>query len=326
MDLPTGPPQHYSCVYGERSPLQETFDSQLNQRSQRPRPADIIHEYPADNPNKQESLLSDAKTPKLIKRSSRFGLTGFFGKSNTNLVETQRGKLDTQWEASEPGQNGVTKTPGIPNTTWPASSSLEISALPEMEGPAVPLRQRSSRAGLRTKPSFKRDNKIGRSNPWSPPPLFQVYPQAVKHATLRVPSLSAEYILRLSSEKDASTTQKSESYTSSTNTAKAPKEKKARRSRISDVLAKAAWVDKVFVVVTSGYILQYAGDGLYDRLPEKIMPLSRDSAAFASDAISGKPYVLQISQVSDDEGTLDTEASRSLFKKLGLRIESKRST
>ncbi|KAK0507572.1 hypothetical protein JMJ35_010095 [Cladonia borealis] len=326
MDLPTGPSQQYSSVHGERSPLQETFDSQSYQRSQRPRPADIIHEYPADNRNKQDSLLSDAKTPKLNKRSSRFGLTGFFGKSKTNLVETQRGNLDTQWEASEPAQSGVTKTPGIPNKTWPASSSLEISALPEMEGPAAPLRQRSSRAGLRTRPSFKRDNNVGRSIPWSPPPLFQVYPQAVKHATLRVPSLSAEYILRLSSEKDTSTSQKSESYASSTNTAKAPKEKKARRSRISDVLAKAAWVDKVFVVVTSGYILQYAGNGLYDRLPEKIMPLSKDSAAFASDAIPGKPYVLQISQVSDDEGTLDTEASRSLFKKLGLRIESKRST
>ena len=326
MELSTGPPQQYSSVHGERSPLQETFESQSHQRSQRPRPADIIHDYSADNRNKHESLLSDAKIPKLNKRSSRFGLTGFFGKSKTNLIEDQREKLDTQWEASEPAQSGVTKTPGISSTTGRASTSLEISALPEMEGPATSLRQRSSRAGLRSKSSFKRENNVGKSIPWSPPPLFQVYPQAVKHATLRVPSLSAETILRLSSEKDTSTSQKSESYASSPNTAKPQKEKKPRRPRISDVLAKTAWVDKVFVVVTSGYVLQYAGDGLYDRLPEKIMPLSKDSAAFASDAIPGKPYVLQISQVSDDEGTLDTEASRSLFKKLGIRIESKRST
>ena len=326
MDLATGPPQQYSSVHGERSPLQETFDSQSYQRFQRPRPADIIHDYSANPRNKHVSLLSDAKAPKLNKRSSRFGLTGFFGKSKTNLVENQLGNLDTQWEASELAQSGVTETVGISSTTGRASTSLEISALPEMEGPAAPLRQRSSRAGLRSKSSFKRENNVGRSIPWSPPPLFQAYPQAVKHATLRVPSLSAEYILRLSSEKDTSTSQKSESYTSSTNTAKPQKEKKSRRSRISDVLAKAAWVDKVFVVVTSGYVLQYAGDGLYDRLPEKIMPLSKDSAAFASDAIPGKPYVLQISQVSDDEGTLDTDASRSLFKKLGIRIESKYST
>ena len=326
MDLSTGLPQQYSSIHGERSPLQETFESQSNQRSQRPRPADIVHEYPPDNRTKHEPLLADANLPKLNKRSSRFGLTGFFGKSKLNLVENQRGNLDTQWEASEPAQSSVTKTPGISSTTGPASTSLKISALPEMEDPAALLRQRSSKAGLRTKPSFKRDNNVGKSIPWSPPPLFQVYPQAVKHATLRVPSLSAEYILRLSSEKDTSTSQKSESYASSTNTAKPHKEKKARRPKISDVLAKAAWVDKVFVVVTSGYVLQYAGDGLYDRLPEKIMPLSKDSAAFASDAIPGKPYVLQISQVSDDEGTLDTEPSRSLFKKLGIRIESRSST
>ncbi len=326
MDLSTGPLQKHSSIHGERSPLQETFDSQSYQRSQRPRPADIIHEDSANNRNKHVSLHSDFKTPKLNKRSSRFGLTGFFGKSKTNLVENQPGSLGTQWEASEPAQSGVTKTPGISSTTGRASTSLEISALPEIEGPAAPLRERSSRAGLRSKSSFKRENNVGKSIPWSPPPLFQVYPQAVKHATLRVPSLSAEYILRLSSERDISTSQQSESYTSSTDTAKPQKEKKSRRPRISDVLAKAAWVDKVFVIVTSGYVLQYAGDGLYDRLPEKIMPLSKDSAAFASDAIPGKPYVLQISQVSDDEGTLDTEASRSLFKKLGIRIESKRST
>ena len=326
MELSTGPPQQYSSVHGERSPLQETFESQSYQRSQRPRPADIIHEYSSDNQNKHDSLLSDAKIPNLNKRSSRFGLTGFFGKSKTNLIENQREKLDTQWEASESAQSGVTKTPGISSTTGRASPSLEISALPEMEGPAAPLRQRSSRAGLRSKSSFKKENNVGKSIPWSPPPLFQVYPQAVKHATLRVPSLSAEYILRLGSEKDTSTSQKSEPYASSSNTAKPQKEKKPRRPRISEALAKTAWVNKVFVVVTSGYVLQYAGDGLYDRLPEKIMPLSKDSAAFASDAIPGKPYVLQISQVSDDEGTLDTEASGSLFRKLGIRIESKRST
>ena len=326
MDLSTGPPQQYPSIHGERSPLQETFDGQSYQRSQRPRPADIIHEYSAINRNKHVSLLPEAKTSILNKRSSRFGLTGFFGKSRTNLVENQRGDLDTQWESSEPTQSGVTETPGISNTRGQVSTSLDISALPEMEGPAAPLRQRSSRTGLRSKSSFKRENNVAKSIPWSPPPLFQVYPQAVKHATLRVPSLSAEYILRLSSEKDASTSQKTESYTSSENTGKSQKEKKSKRPRISDVLAKAAWVDKVFVVVTSGYVLQYAGDGLYDRLPEKIMPLSKNSAAFASDAIPGKPYVLQISQVSDDEGTLDTEASQSLFKKLGIRIESKRST
>lgn len=326
MDLSTGPPQQYPSIHGERSPLQETFDGQSYQRSQRPRPADIIHEYPANNGNKHVSLLSETKPSKLNKRSSRFGLTGFFGKSRTNLVENQRENLDTQWESSEPTQSGVTETLGISSTKGGVSTSLEINALPELEGPAAPFRQRSSRAGLRSKTSFKRENNVGKSIPWSPPPLFQVYPQAVKHATLRVPSLSAEYILRLSSEKDTSTSQTSELYTSSANTGKPHKEKKSKRQRTSDVLAKAAWVDKVFVVVTSGYVLQYAGNGLYDRLPEKIMPLSKNSAAFASDAIPGKPYVLQISQVSDDEGTLDTEASQSLFKKLGIRIESKRST
>ena len=35
--------------------------------------------------------------------------------------------------------------------------------------------------------------------------------------------------------------------------------------------------------------------------PEKILALSKDSVAFASDAIAGKHWVLQVSQHADDD-------------------------
>ena len=283
----------------------------------------MFTEIPGTLRNKHLSITPETSTPKLNKRTSRFGLAGLFGRSKANLLEDQREKLGIQWE-----EDGATERPsagdtGTWHTTGRASPSLEFSALPEME---IPLRQRASKAALRSKPSFKRENSAGKPGPWSPPPLFQAYPQAVKHATLRIPTLSAEIILRLQHGRDADTSQRSDSYTPSLDTGNTQKEKKSKKSRTSDVLSKLNWSDKVFVLVTSGYVLQYAGDGTFDRLPEKIMPLSKDSAAFASDAIPGKPYVLQISQVSDEEGRLDTEASKSMFKKLGLKIESKRST
>lgn len=324
MDFSRDSHQQYPRNRGHLPPHQTTFNTtQTYQKPNRPRPPEISTETPGTLRNKHLSITPETSTPKLNKRTSRFGLAGLFSRSKANLLEDQREKPGIQRE-----EDGTTERPsagdtGTSHTTRRASPSLEFSALPEMESP---LRQRASKAALRSKQSFKRETSAGKPGPWSPPPLFQAYPQAVKHATLRIPTLSAEIILRLQHERDADTNQRSDSYTPNLDTGKTQKEKKLKKSRTSNILSKSNWSDKVFVLVTSGYVLQYAGDGTFDRLPEKIMPLSKDSAAFASDAIPGKPYVLQISQVSDEEGRLDTEASKSMFKKLGLKIESKRST
>ena len=320
MDYSRDLPQQYPPNGGQVQTNLSTFGSQTYQRSNRPRPADMLYET---DRNKHLSIAPETATPKLNKRTSRFGLAGLFGRSKVNLVEDQREKLATQWEGDEAVEKPSAKDSEISYTNERPSPSLEFSALPEME---VPTKSRASKAALRSKPSFKKENATGKPVPWSPPPLFQAYPQAVKHATLRVPILSAETILRLQHERDAGTNQRSDSYTPTSDSAKTQKEKKSKKPRTSDVLSKSDWSDKIFVLVTSGYVLQYAGDGTFDRLPEKIMPLSKDSAAFASDAIPGKPYVLQISHVSDEEGRLNTEASKSMFKKLGIKVESKRST
>ena len=71
-------------------------------------------------------------------------------------------------------------------------------------------------------------------------------------------------------------------------------------------------------IVLSRYLLQYSGDGSFDRLPEKMMQLGKDSVAFASDVLPGKHWVLQISQAMDADGA-PTADSRSLFSRLSFR-------
>jgi len=136
-----------------------------------------------------------------------------------------------------------------------------------------------------------------------------------------LPRLSYVSTLQRPRERDKQAT-----HTPDSNPRKVQKEKKLKRPTTSDSISKGDWTEKIFVLVTSGYILQYTGNGPFDRLPDKLLPLSKDSAAFASDAIPGKPYVLQISQVSDEEGKVDIDASKSMFKKLGLCNEMRRST
>ncbi|TKA83935.1 hypothetical protein B0A55_00203 [Friedmanniomyces simplex] len=75
---------------------------------------------------------------------------------------------------------------------------------------------------------------------------------------------------------------------------------------------------KILVLVSSGYLLQYAETGPNNRLPERVLQLGKESAAFACDLIPGKHYVLQISQAVDQQGVL-IATSGSIFSKWGLR-------
>ncbi|KAK8059581.1 hypothetical protein PG996_009511 [Apiospora saccharicola] len=75
------------------------------------------------------------------------------------------------------------------------------------------------------------------------------------------------------------------------------------------------WTTKIYVLVTSGYLLQYATEGSFDRLPERVLQLTRDSAVFASDMIPGKHWVLQVASLMDPSGTPAND-SRSLLAKL----------
>lgn len=301
--------------------LQTSFDNETYQQLHRPG----LAEQKAGSPRgKHDSIVPESIVPKMKKRTSRFGLSSIFSRSKSYEVEVTHERLATQLEDEEEVGSPIGNGTGVPYTIGRMSFSQEISALPPVEGPSTPLRNRASKAALRSKSSFRKDGSSKGATAWSAPPLFQAYPQAVKHATLRVPTLSADAILKLNTAKHKGERQASDSYTPESNSANIQKEKKAKRPSTSDS-SKGEWTDKIFVFVTSGYFLQYAGHGAFDRLPEKIMPLSKDSAAFASDAIPGRPYVLQISQVSDEEGKVDLDASKSMFKRLGLRSEMRRS-
>lgn len=178
-----------------------------------------------------------------------------------------------------------------------------------------------------TKPTTKVSPRTPRRTDaaWDPPPLFQAYPQAIKHALLSSSTLSADSLIRLSGHKGNNNVKDGISQSglgpTDEQTAAAKKSEKAKskhRRQISGSISKAEWTQKIYVLVTSGYLLQYAGEGTFDRLPEKMMQLGKDSVAFASDVIPGKHWVLQISQAMDSDGTPAPDA-RSLLSRLTFR-------
>jgi hypothetical protein len=138
--------------------------------------------------------------------------------------------------------------------------------------------------------------------------------------------LSADSIIRISNHKRnhslrdeiAQTRANNEGQDQSAAARKTEKAKSKHRRQISGSISKADWTQKIFVLVTSGYLLQYSGEGSFDRLPEKMMQLGKDSVAFASDVIPGKHWVLQISQSMDSDGVPAAD-SRSLLSRLAFR-------
>ncbi|KKA27569.1 hypothetical protein TD95_001453 [Thielaviopsis punctulata] len=151
---------------------------------------------------------------------------------------------------------------------------------------------------------------------WDPPPLFRAYPQAIRHNRLPAASVAADSLLRFHEKHGAAEADKESAETvREEGTPTELRKRKSHRHNTSNGLPKFEWTTKIYMLVTSGYLLQYSGDGAYDRLPEKVLHLSKHSVAFATDIFPGKHWVLQVSATMDTEGTMSTD-SRSLFSRL----------
>ncbi|KJR82342.1 uncharacterized protein SPSK_02985 [Sporothrix schenckii 1099-18] len=203
--------------------------------------------------------------------------------------------------------------------TQPTESAVPLIGTPsttKAKKPAVPLRSRTPISSSRA--------VRGSLATWDPPPLFQAYPQAIKHAQLPICTTSIEVLMRLQGSVGGVDAAAREADSLEDGVEKlAEKAKRRHRRNTSGSSMKLDWVTKIYVLVTSGYLLQYSAEGSFDRLPEKILPISRDSAAFASDLIPGRHWVLRVSSSMDVDGS-QTNDSRSLFSRLPFRAAERR--
>jgi hypothetical protein len=291
-------------------------------RPQRPRPNEISYSPAGERVPLQPSPVK--------RQSSKANLRNLF--TRTKSVRD----LKRQNILAAVGERQEWATESAYTADTPRSPTSTVLSTPTVV--ASPTIQRVTSGNLSRAPSKKEKKKPVHpaTSPWVPPPLFQAYPQAVKHACLATPSLSADSILRIqtarrnSSAREATQDASSQTQLSTdSNTAKKKedKEKRKHERKMSGSISKALWTKKIFVLATSGCLLQYAGEGNFDRLPEKMMRLGPASAAFASDAIPGKPWVLQISQTSYEDGRVAMDSQRRLLSRFGFHsADSRRST
>ncbi|KAJ6444504.1 peptidase family M20/M25/M40 protein [Purpureocillium lavendulum] len=269
---------------------------------------------------------------KASRRESRLGLRGIFGRSK---LPKENGTLPhTIHEPRSPASR--TSLAGLSH--WPRAHKSEGTLLsgPSWQHlPATPETPQEDQ-GVHHDAASARRRKIRPKTPkqprdvpahWSMPPLFKAFPQAVRHVTLPATTLPADTILRFN-EKKANASSPQDSAGPLQDAEQEPQEaekdkKKPRRNGLASA-ENLEWTTKIYILVTSGYLLQYAGDGHFDRLPEKVLRLGPSSAAFATDAIPGRHWVVHVSSTAQADGT-PTSESRSLFSKLPFRVD-KRST
>ncbi|KAK4215658.1 eukaryotic translation initiation factor 3 subunit G-domain-containing protein [Rhypophila decipiens] len=322
-----------------------TFDLSQNQgtQSKRPRPP---HPDSGGGEKEKDRVPLRPQPDKLNRRESRLGLRNLFGRNKpttTDLViPTAPAPAPSPREiAQRPG--GIRASlAGISN--WPygfhsgsSQSRKSESVLPSLTSPSGDNAQTKSPPRAAPDLKHKKSASVVRSSrgsiaTWEPPPLFQAYPQAIKHAHLPACTASAEAVLRLHHSKGSLSLRGSLNHSLlSLGTAddgggeKGDKSKKRHKRNNSTSSLKLEWTTKIFVLVTSGYLLQYSGEGPFNRLPEKVLELGKDSAAFASDVIPGRHWVLQVSSAADSEGVTSSVGS-PLFSRLTFRAIDRKQT
>ncbi|KAI4256652.1 MAG: hypothetical protein LQ352_002000 [Teloschistes flavicans] len=290
--------------------LQAAFNGRHFQKTQRP---------PRTEKQLSETLhhceQQTAKEPKIERQASKSRLLGMFSRTKSSRDgkrAVERGTSANSCAFEKHGEESSASRGELYDQEAIATTSIT---------PGEAIGPKPSKA-----PKSKSSKKTPSSNnivPWEPPPLFQAYPQSVKHATLSAPIVSSDSILQFQYDKKRKPKGK-KNRSGSAKKGSSSDEEEGLEDNDEDTLQLDHWSQKIYLLVTSGYMLQYAGEGNFDRLPEKIMPIGKESAAFASDAIPGKHWVLQVSHVLDENGFAKTENSWSLLRRFGLVGNMKR--
>lgn len=286
--------------------IRTSFNDTLAQRFQRPRPIEtVIME-------KSTMHIPTQEEPPLYRRKSKGGLLRLFGRKKSSSKSSL--KLATSLQGKETSTKPLVTnhTSGSSHNRAPLAAH-EVRVSSPLSTVSSTTLQHRSRPILKTNPDT--DPLVKTLASWDPPELFKAYPQAIKHARLRAPTAQVKAILQLYEEKKIACLEQdleqSVALENAKNEGAKKKREKDRGSKRStlEITSNAGWVEKVYVLATSGYLLEYAGDGAFDRLPEKLMPLGKDSAAFASDAIAGEHWVLQVSRIANDDGIIPDRKS-----------------
>lgn len=267
--------------------------------------------------NRRASIVQPALNRRQSKTSSLFDL---FSKPK---VERARGAHESVGAQLPPVREQQPQQPPIPNHVYtrPDRSRRESTLAqdePVTNQPSPPRpASRLSIVPQTTLPAREPQPPTAKQlEHWETSPLFQAYPQSIKHGRLQGISNSTETLLR---------SQQNRYNGGMDGFAQDPQAGAPDRpKRLSLISESPDLMEKVFALVTAGRLVQYSGTGNSDRMPEKVLQLGPKSAAFACDLIPGKHWVVQVVQSTNDMNMPSVKPSRSILSRLRVSNMSRR--
>lgn len=259
--------------------------------------------------------LQASRTEKIGRRESRLGLRSIFGRNKNGGVPNGPTSPRLSKASRESLTQGIpyhTLAPGKPTVrsqvSRPLSTTLEDPQPEDNPSPPAELPRR------KTGPTSNKSR--GGATSWDTTPLHKAYPQAARYSTLPAATVPADLILRNHERKVAEA--------SAADDGDQEKSKRKSKRNRSGTISESEWTTKTYLLLATGYLLEYASEGPFDRQPEKVLRLSRNSAAFASDLIPGRHWVLQVASAMGSEGN-SAESRTGFFSRLPFRGGDKRS-
>ena len=297
-------------------PIQTTFKAKASNRS-KPNSI-IIEDYVTYDPHTQDSLPLNRQRSK----SSLFGFLGWNKASNRSSQRLEVARDSGEIPRQSFGMRGTRES----SQTRASLLSRELPAVsPRSTSTTITMQRRTSTS--KKHPKLEGMEVLVRTlGSWDAPELFKAYPQSIKHARLRAPALHIKSILHQYGEKKAGGLEQGIPQNMEQLKRYIGRKKEKEKDLKQKILENDGWTEKIYVLATSGYLLEYAGEGSFDRFPEKLMPLGSESVAFASDAIPGEHWVLQVSRIANDDGGPSSSGPMSIFKKLWLGNDKPRLT
>lgn len=231
------------------------------------------------------------------------------------------------------GGEGTPPSPPAQKPTGPLKSALKVNAHPIPPPKDLPPRSTSAFSFYQQtadSPSHQagaqepvRPQKDRKPPPWDPPPLFLAYHRSGKHGLAGVSGPASDK----SSARSKTRKERGSRVSGLTPRASVDSNGSAETNRTSVTTKPAGHASttlsdvprKIVVLLDSGFLLHYTEHGPSDRLPEKALHLGRDSAAFASDAIAGKSFVIRVVQ-SVVHKTISLPSSASILSKFSKRM------
>lgn len=340
ISSPLASPRHkFEDLTPPVSPSALSFSDAHRRRAYR----QSTREHPSTDSGKRKDGLTsppvsnEAQRPVSPPHSRGLAMSSFFNLFSKPKVEKARGYTET----------GLDSPPTLPLPTVADASHPDVALRggpghavdSEKSGPIGAMASSPSKSlpPLRVRPDRPSPaaGSASRKAPFEPPPLFQAFPQAVAQGILEVSNVAAETILQKSRDRNVvggtgqlPLTHQRQADGGLMDVYSTDGRRNARTTLKYVANGAVAHVEtprKIVLLVTSGYLLQYAEKGPSNRLPEKVLQLGKTSAAFACDLVPGKHFVLQVSSSVDQQATAGT-GSGSFLSRFGIRSAATRRT